>query len=179
MSTVPAAPVAAPLASIPDFPPDTASVPRPQRNTCAPPRAPMPNDEFTLDDIELGVLAGDDEPWDTWCVAPSHHHARAGTPERGESSNLVSSLTSPQSPQESRRANRRRALHRHARRVRAVVPVRNEAGTPKAIPQDQGRRAQDQGRLDPGRGRASPEVSRFPSPENEKTTPPPPKKKLP
>ena len=29
----------------------------------------MPNDEFTLDDIELGVLAGDDEPWDTWCVA--------------------------------------------------------------------------------------------------------------
>ena len=69
MSTVPAAPVAAPLASIPDFPPDTASVARPQRNTCAPPRAPMPNDEFTLDDIELGVLAGDDEPWDTWCVA--------------------------------------------------------------------------------------------------------------
>ena len=96
MSTVPAAPVAAPLASIPDFPPDTASVPRPQRNTCAPPRAPVPNDEFTLDDIELGVLAGDDEPWDTWCVAPSHHRAPiAGTPELGESSNLVSSLTSP------------------------------------------------------------------------------------
>ena len=47
----------------------------------------MPNDEFTLDDIELGVLAGDDEPWDTWCVAPSHHRARA-SPERRNAANL-------------------------------------------------------------------------------------------
>ena len=42
----------------------------------------MPNDEFTLDDIELGVLAGDDEPWDTWCPII----ARA--PERRNAANL-------------------------------------------------------------------------------------------